>query len=136
MTRTSAAVALPQKKSALQSSSGGVSRGVRGESIGRREQAMKNRWLRRVLSLLLLATVLSITQVWSRMEVLKMRYRLTDMQRRTEELGKSIDRSATVNASMKSVERLTKIARDELGMVAPVAGQIIVVRAHGPEVRP
>jgi|GEM_PF-5766567 len=136
MTRTSAAVALPQKKSALQSSSGVVSRGVRGESIGRREQAMKNRWLRRVLSLLLLATVLSITQVWSRMEVLKMRYRLTDMQRRTEELGKSIDRSATVNASMKSVERLTKIARDELGMVAPVAGQIIVVRAHGPEVRP
>lgn len=98
-------------------------------NIGARERAVRNRLMQRLLALLLLATVLSIVQVWSRMQVLNVRYALTAVQQRIAELQKTVTQRESDVASLQSVERLTAVARDTLGMMPPQPGQVVVVRA-------
>lgn len=98
-------------------------------TMGSRERALRNHWLKRIIGLMLLATVLSIGHVWSRMQVLNTRYAITAVQQRIERLSKTAMRVESMVSALQSAERLTRLARDELKMTAPAAGQVVVVRA-------
>lgn len=98
-------------------------------TMGSRERALRNHWLKRIIGLMLLATVLSIGHVWSRMQVLNARYAITAVQQRIERLSKMVMRVESMVSALQSAERLTRLARDELKMTAPAAGQVVVVRA-------
>lgn len=103
----------------------------RGSTIGDRERTVRNRLLKRTVGLLLLVVGFSIVHVWSRMEVLGLRYQLTQVQQRIEALSKAINQAETVVASKQSVERLTRIARKKLGMAPPQSQQVVQVQVRG-----
>lgn len=108
------------------------SRRLSPTAIGARERALRNHWLRRVIGLMLLATCLSVVHVWSRMAVLNTRYAITEVQQRIERLSKMVIRVESMVAALQSAERLTRVAREELGLMAPASGQVVVVRSPGP----
>jgi cell division protein FtsL len=103
---------------------------LRTESIGSREKAVRNRMVQNVVGLLLLATVLSIVHVWSRVQVLDMRYALTKIQNRVTKISKKIHGIGSDVASLQSAERLQRIAKEKLHMAVPSAGQVVVVRSQ------
>ncbi len=104
------------------------SRRIASATMGTRERAMRSRLLKRVIGLMLLATVLSIVHVWSRVQVLNVRYAITDVQQRVERLSKTVAHVESLVESLQSAERLTRVAREELGLSTPTAGQVVIVR--------
>ncbi len=103
-------------------------RRIANPAIGARERALRNRMLKQVIGLMLLATVLSIVHVWSRMQVLNARYAITAVQQRIERLSKTVTRVESMVAALQSADRLTRVAREELGLSAPASGQVVVVK--------
>lgn len=98
------------------------------QGVGGRAQALRNRMIRRVVALVVLALSLSIVQVWSRMQVLQMRYAMTGMQKRVEDLRQQINRMELAVTALKAPDRLERVAREQLGLQVPTAGQVIFVR--------
>lgn len=100
----------------------------RGASIGERERTLRQQWVRRVVGLLLLGTVLSMVHVWSRVQVLDLRYALSQYQQRTDVLRKEIRQVESQVAALTSVDRLMTIAQDQLGMRSPLASEVVYVQ--------
>lgn len=112
-----------------------VRRVLHQQGVGGRAKALRNRMIRRAVGLLLLAMVLSIVHVWSRMKVLELRYAMTSLQKQTTELQQRINRTELVVAALKAPERLERVAKEELGMQLPAVGQVVFVQesSHGAE---
>lgn len=107
-----------------------IGRALTQQGVGGRAQALRNRMIRRVVALVVLALSLSIVQVWSRMQVLQMRYAMTGMQKRVEDLQQQINRMELAVTALKAPDRLERVAREQLGLQVPTPGQVIFVREH------
>lgn len=107
-----------------------------GDSIGAREKAVRSKVALRIISILVLAGVLSIIQIWSRTEILNLRYKITEVQRRADTLIKEIQRAETVVTAMQSADRLIRIGTEKLGMSPPASGQVVFVRKGEGVVQP
>lgn len=103
----------------------------RGASIGERERAMRREWIRRIVGLLLLGTILSMVHVWSRVQVLDLRYELSQYQQRTDVLRKEIRQVESQVAALTSVDRLMTIAQEQLGMRSPLASEVVYIQPGG-----
>ncbi|MBI4238853.1 MAG: hypothetical protein HY696_10650 [Deltaproteobacteria bacterium] len=102
--------------------------------VGDRERAARRRVMRHVVGLLGLATVFGIVHVWSRMQVLNARYELTGVEQRLQQLEKSIAQEEGEVAAAKSMERLMRVAHDQLGLAPPTLGQVVYVQGDAARV--
>jgi cell division protein FtsL len=108
-----------------------------GTAIGARERAVHNRWVKQLVALLLLGTGLSIVHVWSRVQVLRIRYNITTVQNRVTQLAKDVRQMETQISALQSAERLTAFANESLNLQLPRPEQVMVVRgAHAQRVSP
>lgn len=98
--------------------------------VGDRERAVRQRVMRQVVLLLGLAMLLGIIHVWSRMQVLNRRYALTGIEQRLQQLEKSIAQEEGEVAASKSMERLMRVATEQLGLAPPTAGQVVYVQGE------
>lgn len=109
-----------------------MNRRVHRASVGRRDRAMHSQSVRSAVGLLLFATLLGVVYVWTRVQVIDLRYELRGVQLRVAKLQKRIAQSESEVATLHAVERLTKIATEELHLVKPSAGQHVVVQGRTP----
>lgn len=66
-----------------------------------------------------------IVHVSSRVMVVRTGYRLSELQQEQRTLARENDRLKLELATLKSPRRLEKLAREDLGMAAPAAHQVI-----------
>ncbi|MBI4367233.1 MAG: cell division protein FtsL, partial [Deltaproteobacteria bacterium] len=82
----------------------------------------------RLAGVCLLAVVFSVIQVWSRIKVLDLRYALTEVQKRIDQMEQQRHRLDLRIAAMTEPERLERVGREVLGLQQPAPGQIVFVR--------
>lgn len=98
------------------------------QGVGGRARGLRNRMLRRVLGLLALVVGLGMIHVWSRMQVLTLRYRLTGAQARVEQLRQQVNRLELQAAAQLAPDRLEQVAKTVLGLQLPLPGQVVIVQ--------
>ena len=86
-------------------------------------------------NLLLLFTLLvffliggSLFHVWSRIQVIRLGYEISDVLKAGRTLAEENKRLRLEIATLKSYGRIEKIAVEELGMIKPRPDQVIVIR--------
>ena len=107
-----------------------VGRALHQQGVGGRSKALRNRMIRRVVALCALALVLSMAQVWSRVQGLQLRYDMTGLQKRAADLQQQLNRLQMTVAALKAPDRLERVAKETLGLQLPAPGQIVFVREH------
>lgn len=105
-----------------------IRRALHQQGVGGRAKVLRNRMIRRMVALCLFVIVLSVIQVWTRMQVLELRYAMTGMQKQVDTLQQQLSRLDHVMAALKAPERLERIAKEELGMQQPTTGQVVFIR--------
>jgi cell division protein FtsL len=81
-----------------------------------------------ILAMVLLIVTFFVLFVWSRLEVINLGYRISQVNRTQKELLR-INRELKLEiASLKSPSRLEKIGREELNLFPPDPKQIVMVR--------
>jgi len=69
---------------------------------------------------------------WQHYQYIQYGYRLEDAQKKKEQLAEVGRQLRLERASLRNLQRIDAIARGELGMVVPVAGQVLILRADSP----
>lgn len=69
---------------------------------------------------------------WQHYQWIQYGYRIEEAQKKREELAELSRRLRLERASLRNPQRIDSIARGELGMVAPVHGQVITLAADAP----
>lgn len=100
------------------------------QDVGGRSKILRNKMIVRVVGLCMLLCVFALAFVWSRMQVLQLRYELTGAQKNVEDVQQQINRMELAVAALKAPERLEKIGKEELGLKLPDPGQIVFVQEH------
>jgi len=70
----------------------------------------------------------SLVYVWSRIEVIQVGYEISNALKTGRGLVEENKRLRVEAATLKSYSRIEKIAIEELGMMKPGSGQVIVIR--------
>lgn len=108
----------------------GVSKTLHRQDIGGRSKVLRNKTILRVVGLCMLLCVFALTFVWSRMQVLQLRYALTGAQKNVEDIQQQVNRMELAVAALKAPERLERVGKEELGLKLPDPGQIVFVQEH------
>ncbi len=70
----------------------------------------------------------SLVYVWSRIQVIQVGYEISNAMKAGRELVEENKRLRVEAATLKSYSRIERIAAEELGMMKPGPGQVIVIR--------
>lgn len=106
---------------------GAGSRVVRHQHVGTKSVALRNRYIRRVVSVLGALLLVAIVFVWTRVRVIELGYEVTRLHHEVSLLQEQrADLSADVER-LKAPARLEKIARERFGMRQPYGHEIIFV---------
>lgn len=98
-------------------------------AVGERERVVRRRVMKQVVGVLILTMFFGIVHVWSRITVLNLRYSLTKVEQRVANLRGRIEHVEGEVAARKSIERLMRVAAEQLGLQPPASGQVIMVRS-------
>ena len=106
------------------------------ESVRRQPVAHKSRlvWRRRIghgVSLIVLCFALALLFVWVRVQVIQFGYEVSRLRKETHDLAKQRSRLEADVATLKSPSRLTRMARNKLGMRLPQGNEIVFVKPSG-----
>ena len=102
------------------------------DSVDRQHIAMKsivirNRRIRRVVMMLTFAALILIVFVWTRVEVLRLGYEVTQLHHEVNLLTEQRAAMEAEVAHLKSPERLQRVARDRFHMRLPRGDEIMYV---------
>lgn len=99
------------------------------EKDSREKSAGRKLNLLLVFGLLLLSLIGgSLFYVWSRIQVIQYGYEISNALKEERALTETNKRLRLEMATLKSYERIEKIAVEELKMIKPKPGQVIVIR--------
>lgn len=81
-----------------------------------------------ILLFLVLVFVISLFFVWSRTELVRLRYEISRMEKRLRSLQQEERCMLLEAATLRSPQRIEEVARNDLGMFRPQPEQYIVVK--------
>lgn len=79
----------------------------------------------RLMFLVAFMAVLSIFYIWSRIQIVEYGYSINDLTLKQEKLIEENKKLKVEVATLKSPERIEKIAQEKLGMQTPTTGQMV-----------
>ncbi len=92
---------------------------------GKRKKKKRNFFTWKYLILTILSISIVLFYVWERVGILKDGYKIRKMTKRKNELSEEKGLLRSEAAYLKSPQRLERIAREELGLIAPTNGKSI-----------
>lgn len=101
---------------------------VQGQGLGSRTKAVQRRVVGRVAILVMIFLVFGLFYVWSRVQVVQIRYDLGEIQKRNAQLQEQVQRLETEVVRLKSPQRLEVFAKEGLGMVLPNSAQTVIIK--------
>lgn len=104
---------------------------VQGQGVSTRQVAQHHRIVGRVMLFVLAVLVCGLFYVWSRVQVVQLRYSMSEVQKQVSETREEIQRLETEITRLKSPQRLEVFARDGLHMVLPSGQNIAIVKEEG-----
>jgi cell division protein FtsL len=104
---------------------------VQGQGVASRQVAQHQRLVGRVMLFVLAVLVCGIFYVWSRVQVVQLRYAMGELQKQTGKSKDEIQRLETEITRLKSPQRLEVFAKDGLHMVLPTSQNIVIVKEGG-----
>ncbi len=105
-----------------------VSSAVRQQHVSTKSVALRNRHVRRVVSVLLIVAVFAVLYVWARVQVIQLGYEVTRLHSQVVGLENQHAQLNAEVARLKSPDRLEKIAREYFGMHPPRGREIVFVK--------
>ena len=80
------------------------------------------------MAVMVLLTLVSIFHVWSRVKVIDLNLRLTDVNSQVKEVQQEQNRLKLEVASLKTPARIEVLAKGDLGMALPTDQQVVIVK--------
>ena len=87
----------------------------------------ERRSLYRYMLLLTAFLVLGLLFAWVRLEAVKMGYELSSLSEQAGQLASANEKLRMEAATLHSSSRITRLAREKLGLVRPEQNQIVIV---------
>jgi len=81
-----------------------------------------------LMAVMVLLTLVSIFHVWSRVKVIDLNLRLTDVNSQVKEVQQEQNRLKLEVASLKTPARIEVLAKGDLGMALPTDQQVVIVK--------
>lgn len=103
---------------------------VQGQGKGSRQVAVHQRLVGRVMLFVCAVLVCGLFYVWSRVQVVQLRYSMSEVQKQVIKSKEEIRRLETEITRLKSPQRLEVFATDGLDMVLPTSQDMIIVREN------
>lgn len=100
---------------------------VRRQPIARKSLELRRRHIRQIIILFVIAMGFSLLFVWTRIRVIQLGYEVSRMRKATADLLEQKNLLEAEVASLRSPERIEKIAREHFGMRLPQGNEIIFV---------
>jgi len=69
---------------------------------------------------------------WQHYQYIQIGYRIEEAQKKKQQLAETERQLRLERASLRNLQRIDWIARNELGMVAPAPGQLVILNADSP----
>lgn len=100
---------------------------VRKQPIATKSAAVRRKYIRQVVFLLLLCISLTMVFVWIRVQVIQLGYDVSRVRSEVADLTEQRNILESEVAALKSPDRLTKIGLENFGMRFPQASEIVHV---------
>jgi cell division protein FtsL len=101
---------------------------LQSQGIGARSEAVQKKFIKRWAVWFVLATVLCLFYVWSRVQVVRLGYDVSKLKSEAEALNKQVSNLEIEIARLKSPARLEDVAKNMVNMKVPSAEQMILVK--------
>ncbi len=101
---------------------------VQGQGVASRQVAKHQRVVGRVMVFVAAVLVCGLFYVWSRVQVVQLRYVMGGLQKQVAKSKEEIQRLETDVTRLKSPQRLEVFAKDGLHMVLPTSQNIVIVK--------
>lgn len=103
---------------------------VQGQGVASRQVAQHQRLVGRVMFFVFAVLVFGLFYVWSRVQVVQLRYAMGELQKQVTKSKDEIQRFETEITRLKSPQRLEVFAKDGLHMVLPTGQNIVIVKEN------
>lgn len=100
---------------------------VRKQRAYTKDDLVKTKFVFRILFLVAFMAILSLFYIWSRVQIVQYGYEINELKVRQHQLIEENKRLKVETATLKSPNRIEKIARERLKMRAPLPEQIQIV---------
>jgi cell division protein FtsL len=100
---------------------------VRRQPVARKSAALRRRYIRRGVWLLALGVIMALLFVWVRIQVIHLGYEVSRLRKETRDLTEQRNMLEAKVSSLKSPERLMRIASQRFGMRLPQGDEIVFV---------
>lgn len=101
---------------------------VRRQPIARKRAEAGRRYLRQAMSLMAVVVLVALFLVWARIQVIQLGYEVSRMRKEVKDLSQRRDLLEADVASLKTPERLAKVATERFGMRLPMGDEVVVLR--------
>lgn len=101
---------------------------VQGQGVASRQVAKHQRVVGRVMFFVTAVLICGLFYVWSRVQVVQLRYTMGGLQKQVAKSKEEIQRLETEISHLKSPQRLEVFATDGLHMVLPTSQNIVIVK--------
>lgn len=101
---------------------------VQGQGTGSRQVALHQRLVGRVMLFVCAVLICGLFYVWSRVQVVQLRYSMSEAQKQVIKGKEEIRRLETEITRLKSPQRLEVFAKDGLHMVLPTSQNMVIVK--------
>lgn len=105
---------------------------VQGQGVASRQVAKHQRVVGRVMIFVMAVLICGLFYVWSRVQVVQLRYSMGGLQKQAVKSKEEIQRLETEITRLKSPQRLEVFAKDGLHMVLPTSQNIVIVKEGNP----
>ncbi len=98
------------------------------QGVGARSEAVQKKFIKKWAVWFIMATVLGLFYVWSRVQVVHLGYDVSKLRTESETLNKQVSNLELEIARLKSPARLEDVAKNMLNMKVPSAEQTVLVK--------
>lgn len=100
---------------------------VRKQRAYTKDDLVKTKFVFRILFLVAFMAILSLFYIWSRVQIVQYGYEINELKARQHQLIEENKKLKVETATLKSPNRIEKIAREKLKMRAPLPEQVQIV---------
>lgn len=101
---------------------------VRQQPVAKKSAALRRKYVRSGIILLMIAIVAALLFVWMRVQVIQLGYEVSKIRRDTMQLREQKNILESEIAAQKSPQRLEEIAASIFGMRSPQGDEIVYVK--------
>lgn len=101
---------------------------VKRQPVAGKSASLRRRHIQQGVVLLAVAVAMAITYVWTRIQMIQLGYEVTRIRKEVSDLADQKNLLGAEVASLKSPDRLERIAREHFGMRLPMADEIVYLK--------